>query len=152
GVLEIKLVVGKGKARVFGFALFIVIIFGAGRALLLARVDAEENVVRVIIGLVYIVRIVGGDNGHVVFAGKLQQHLVGLYLVGYVVALQLHIVVVAKQVQPPFKHLFGLLLTLAQNGARHLRRQAAGSGYQPLVVLQYQFLIYTRILTVHTLY
>ena len=57
----------------------------------------------VVVVAVGIVAVIGGDDGHAVFFCKAQEGQVDFVLIGQVMPLQLYIVIVAKEVQPPFE-------------------------------------------------
>ena len=70
GGFKVKLVVEKGKTRPLGHPFFVRKVLSGGRRLLFARVDAKQNVVGVVILLLDVVRIVGGNDFDVVLAGQ----------------------------------------------------------------------------------
>ncbi len=111
--LEEELVVGEGEAGALGLAFLVVEVLGARGALLLAGVDAQQDVVRVGIVALHVMAVVAGDDGHLVLGGPLHQHGVHLVLLGDAVALQLDVVVLAEEVEPPLELLLAGLLALA---------------------------------------
>ena len=149
--LEEELVVVEGEAGALGLAHLVVEVLGLGGALLLAGVDAQQDVVRVGVLLVHVMAVVAGDHRHVELLRPAQQHRVHLVLLGDAVPLKLDVVVLTEEVQPPLELLEARLLALAQDGAWHAGGQAAGGGDQSFVVLQDQLLVDPRVLAVEAL-
>src|SRR3546814_18810574 len=68
----------------------------------------------------------GGDDLYVVFFGESKQGSVHLLLFLHFVALNFNIIIFTKKVQPPFEEFFSFILSLVQNGLRHLCTNTAG--------------------------
>src|ERR1043165_3390746 len=149
GVLEVELIVVEGKTQI-AWTIFIIIseLLCAWGALLLTGVDAKENVVGVVILYINVVRIVAGYDGYVVLTGKLHQYLVRLDLLRYLVALQLYVVIISEEVQPPFEYTLALFFTLLKNRLWHFGTEAAGSCNQAFVVLQQYLFVNAGILAI----
>ncbi len=147
--LEVEFVVVEGEAFAL-LAHLVIAVIGFGRALLFAGVDAQQDVVRVAVRLIHIVAVVAGDHRYVVLLRPLQQHGVHAVLFRHPVALDLHVVVLAEQVEPPLEFLLrlGQIGAAAQNGLWYACAQAARCGDQAFVVLLDQLLIDACILAV----
>jgi hypothetical protein len=116
--------------------------------LFFAGVDAQQDVVGVVVFLIDVVRIVGANHFYVVFAGPAQEHFVHLVLFFHLVALDFDVVVFAENIVPPFKLLARRFLALPQDSLGHHGAYAAGGGDQAFVVLQDEFLVDARVLAV----
>ena len=129
-----------------------------GHAVLLAGIHAQQQVVGRVVGLVHVVRVIGAYHLHVVLLGQAQQHLVHVLLafagaveVHEPVPLNLHVEIVAKQIQPPLQLFLGRRLALEQDGLRNLGPDAATGGNQALMIPLNQLLVHARKLGVHAL-
>ena len=149
--LEIKLVVPESETAAFHDGAFFHKFTDSRCGLFFAGIDAKQNIVRVGVFLVYIVGVVGADNFYLVFVGPAQQHFIHLVLLRHLVSLDLDVIVFAKNIEPPFKLLFGFRFTFFQNGLGYHGADTAGSGDQAFVVLQDQFLVDARVFAIQTL-
>ena len=147
GALEIKLIVRKAEPVVASAK---AIAFPYGLALQFAGVHAQQNVVGIGIVPIHVMRIVGGDDLDIVFGGKLEQHRIHFFLGGQLVPLQLHVIIPAKQIQPPFEQFFGAGLAVVQNRLRHFGTDAARGGNQAVVVFEQYLLVNARPLAVES--
>src|SRR5699024_6100112 len=86
----------------------------------------QQDVVRLGIFLLHILRIVGGDHLYVVFFGLLDLRLFPAVLIAQPVTLQLNVVVIAKNIKVPLKQGPRLLLTLIDDGLVDLAGNTAG--------------------------
>ncbi len=112
----------------------------------LLRRDANQAVMRLAVSLLHEMHVVGGDYLDVIFACKLEQHLVDLALlrvhidigIGLVclVPLQLDVIVIAEYLLEPAHTLLGKFQTPLGNVARHFAAQARRAYDQPLVMLR----------------
>src|SRR5690348_8711089 len=87
--LEIKLIIRKTKAIAFP-TLFVGSYWGA---LHVAGIYAKQNVVRICILLIHIMRIVGADNLYIIFLSELQKDVVHRLLVVNLMALELNVII-----------------------------------------------------------
>src|SRR6185312_4265871 len=70
-----------------------------GRALHIAGIYAKQNIMRVTVLLIHVVRIVGADHFYVKLFGVLSQLIINDLLLGDIVALQLDVIVFAEKVR-----------------------------------------------------
>ena len=113
---KIKLVVRETET--IAFATFFV--GSNGRALHIAGIHTQQNIMRVRVLLIHIVRIIGADHLYVVLFSIFKQYRCLLVSCsGNIMALQFYIIIFAKQIQPPFKFRFGFILGFAQNSLRY---------------------------------
>ena len=84
--------------------------------------------------LFYIVAIIGAYHLDVKLFGVFEQSFVGNDLIPDTVPLDFDVVIVAKQIQPPFELLPTGFFAFFDDGLRHTCPNAAGSGDQAFVV------------------
>ena len=149
--LEIELVVRKGKALIAHVHIVIRKLTDGGRRQLLARVDAQQDIMRVEIRLVHIVGVVRRNDLYIIFFGKSEQHLIDLVLLRHAVALEFHVIIVLEDIEPPFELVLTFSFSSFEDGLRYQRPQATGRRDQSLMVFVNEFLIDPRILAVHPL-
>ncbi len=97
---------------------------------------------------VHIMRIVGRDDLHIIFFRESQKHFIHLYLFRYSMILDFHIIIFAKQIQPPLENFFCFGFSFFQNRARNFCSNTASGCNQSFMILQNQFLINARIFSV----
>jgi hypothetical protein len=147
---EIKLIVPKSESAFFIVFGFVSELAQSRLGLFFTRVDAEQDVVCVVIFLVHVVRVVGANNLDVVLLRPAQQNFVHLILFGHLMPLDFNVIVFAEDAEPPFEFLSGFCFAVPQNSLRHHRPDAAGGGNEPRVVLQNQFLVDARVLAIQS--
>ena len=64
-------------------------------------------------------------------------------------ALQFYIIILSKNIQPPFKCLFSLFFRFVNNGLWYFSTDATGSGNQSFMVLEEEFFVNPRPFAIH---
>ena len=73
---EKELIIWESKSE--SFSTFFMISFG--RALKLSSIDTQQNIVRIGVFLIRIMRVIGCDDGHIVFLTPSNQNLIDVFL------------------------------------------------------------------------
>ena len=132
---EIELVIPEGKTATFHYCTFFHKFPYGGCGLFFACIQAKQNIVRVGVFLIHIMRVIGTDDFHFIFFSPTEQHLVNAILLGHLVPLNFNVIVFTKYIEPPFKFFSRRSLILLQNRLRHHRSDAASGGNEPFIVL-----------------
>ena len=104
----------------------------------LAGLDAQQHVLRIGVGLLNVMGIVGDDERDAGFPAELFQTLGGLPLLGDAVVLDLQVKVLAEEGLQIQRAGFGGLIIAADELLRDLAREAAGQAHKALGVIVQQ--------------
>ena len=140
--LEVVLVVGEAEAVAAAAAL--------RHRQAVAVLDAQQGVVGAGVFFIQVIGTVGGNHLHAVLLGKAQHNFVDAVLFGQAVALQFHVEVIAKGIDPPLKGFFSLVLAHVEDQVGNFTGQTAGGGDQILSILLNEFFVDPRIAAVGT--
>src|SRR5436305_2027589 len=95
--------------------------------------------------LVYIMRVIARDYFYIVFPGEFYQNLVHFILLRNTMPLKFHIIILLKNIQPPFKFIFSFGLALFQDSLRYQGAKTTCGGNEAFMMFMNKFLIYPRI-------
>src|SRR5699024_3293079 len=105
----------------------------------------QQDIVRLGIFFLHIMRIVGRDHLDVVLFGPFDQRFAAAVLIAQPVTLQLDVVIIAKNIKVPLKQGTRLLLSLIDDGLIDLAGNTTGGSDKPLGVFSQRFFINTRL-------
>src|SRR5699024_9797332 len=106
--------------------------------------QCQQDIVRLRIFLLHIMRIVGRDHLDVVLFGPFDQRFVTAVLISQPVPLPLDVVIIAKNIKVPFKQGPRFLFTLIDDGLVDLAGYTTGGRDKSLGMFGQYFLINTR--------